>query len=62
MTRPEKPTELSEAEAAFWAREFGEIERSGELKKAFGRDPMFPSDEEIARIEREVEREFREGR
>jgi predicted RNA-binding protein with PIN domain len=61
-TSPEKPTGLSEAEAAYWAREFGEVERSGELKAAFGRDAMFPSDEEIARIEREVEREFREGR
>jgi predicted RNA-binding protein with PIN domain len=61
-TAPEKPTELSESEAAYWAREFGEVERSGELKAAFGRDAMFPSDEEIARIEREVEREFREGR
>src|ERR1700761_4481913 len=29
---PEKPSSLSEAEAAFWAREFGEIERSGDLK------------------------------
>jgi len=60
--RPEKPTSLSAAESAYWAREFGEVERSGELKAAFGRDPMFPSDEEIARIEREVERETREGR
>ena len=54
---PEKPTSLSETEAAYWAREFGEVERSGELKRAFGRDPMFPTDEEIARIAREVERE-----
>jgi predicted RNA-binding protein with PIN domain len=59
---PEKPSSLSEAEAAYWAREFGEVERSGELKQAFERDPMFPSDEEIARIAREVEREGREGR
>lgn len=54
---PEKPSSLSEAEAAYWAREFGEVERSGELRRAFERDPMFPSDEEIARIAREVERE-----
>ena len=54
---PEKPTSLSDAEAAYWAREFGEVERSGELRRAFERDPMFPSDEEIARIAREVERE-----
>lgn len=54
---PEEPTSLSEAESAYWAREFGEVERSGELAQAFERDPMFPSDEEIARIAREVERE-----
>ncbi len=59
---PEKPTSLSEAEAAYWAREFGEIDRSGELKQAFERDPMFPSDEELARIAREVDKEAREGR
>jgi predicted RNA-binding protein with PIN domain len=54
---PEKPSSLSEAESAYWAREFGEVERSGELQKAFERDPMFPTDEEIARIAREVDRE-----
>lgn len=59
---PEKPTSVSEVESAYWAREFGEIERSGELKEAFGRDPMFPSDEEVEQISREVDREFREGR
>ena len=59
---PEKPTSLSEAEAAYWAREFGDVERSGALKQAFARDPMFPTDEELARIAREVEKEAREGR
>lgn len=54
---PEKPTGVSEAEAAYWAREFGEVERSGELRRAFEPDPMFPTDEELARIAREVERE-----
>lgn len=58
---PEKPTSLSEAESAYWAREFGEVERSGELQQAFERDPMFPTDEELARIAREVDRESREG-
>jgi predicted RNA-binding protein with PIN domain len=56
-TVPEKPATLSEAESAYWAREFGEIERSGELQRAFERDPMFPTDEELARIAREVDRE-----
>jgi len=60
--KPEKPMTLSQAESDFWVREFGEIERSGELEQAFGRDPMFPSDDEIRQIEREVDREFREGR
>jgi hypothetical protein len=61
-SEPEKPSSLSEAEAAYWAEEFGEVERSGELRQAFERDPMFPTDEELARIAREVERESREGR
>ncbi len=60
--RPEKPSNLSEEELAYWAEEFGDLERSGELKDAFKRDPMFPSDDEIAQIEREVEREDRERR
>jgi predicted RNA-binding protein with PIN domain len=58
---PEKPTHLSEAEAAYWADEFGEVDRSDELKQAFEGDPMFPSDEELARIAREVERESRDS-
>lgn len=58
----DKPSSLSEAEAAYWAREFGEVDRSGELRAAFARDPMFPSDEEVERIAREVEREDRDGR
>ena len=60
--KPEKPGTLSQAESDYWVREFGAIERSGELEQAFGRDPMFPSDEEIEKIKREVEQEFREGR
>ncbi len=59
---PEKPSSVSQAETDYWVREFGEVERSGELKAAFQRDPMFPSDEEIEKIEREIEREFGEGR
>ena len=55
--RPEKPTSVSEAESAYWQRQFGELDRSGEVRAAFARDPMFPSDEEIAQIAREVERE-----
>jgi predicted RNA-binding protein with PIN domain len=60
--QPEKPTALSDSESAYWVEQFGEIERSGELKRAFDRDSIFPSDEEIAQIEAEVEREFREGK
>jgi predicted RNA-binding protein with PIN domain len=59
---PEKPGTVSEAESAFWLREFAELDRSGEVKAAFERDSIFPSDEEIAKIEREIEQEFREGR
>ncbi len=49
----------SAGEAAFWLEEFRELADSDEARAAFARDPIFPSDEEIARIEREVEDEFR---
>jgi hypothetical protein len=60
--RPEKPASLSESEAAYWAKEFQELDGSKELREAFARDPMFPSDEEMEEIAREIDREFREGR
>ena len=51
MGRPEAPSRL---EAAYWLAEFRDVAESDEARQAFARDPIFPSDEEIARIEREV--------
>ena len=56
IPRPEVP---SAEEAAFWLEEFRELAESEEVREAFRPDPTFPTDEEIARIEREVEEEFR---
>ena len=54
--RPEAPTAR---EAAFWLEEFREVAESEEAREVFRGDPSFPTDEELARIEREVEEEFR---
>jgi len=59
---PEEPSRagsLSPRESAYWLEEFRDVAESDEAREAFARDPIFPSDEEIARIEREVEEEFR---
>jgi predicted RNA-binding protein with PIN domain len=53
---PEVPTA---EEAAFWLEEFREVVESQEAREIFRGDPSFPTDEELARIEREVEEEFR---
>jgi uncharacterized protein len=54
--RQEVPTAQ---EAAFWLEEFREVAESLEAREIFRGDPSFPTDEELARIEREVEEEFR---
>ncbi len=56
---PERLAPPSTADSAFWAEEFREVAESEEARLAFGRDPIFPSDDEIARIEREVDEEYR---
>jgi uncharacterized protein len=56
VTRQEVPTAQ---EAAFWLEEFREVVESEEAREVFRGDPSFPTDEELARIEREVEEEFR---
>jgi uncharacterized protein len=55
-SRQEVPTVQ---EAAFWLEEFREVAESEEAREIFRGDPSFPTDEELARIEREVEEEFR---
>ena len=54
--RPGAPSAL---EASYWLAEFRDVAESDEARQAFARDPIFPTDDEIARIEREVEEEFR---
>jgi uncharacterized protein len=55
-TRQEIPTP---AESEFWMEEFREVVESEEAREVARGDPSFPTDEELARIEREVEEEFR---
>ena len=63
IQRPPEPdprtTPPSATESAFWEEEFREMVELEAAKELFERDPIFPSDAEIARIEREVEEEFR---
>lgn len=56
VPRAEIPT-VEESE--FWLEEFREVVESAEAREIFRGDPSFPTDEELARIEREVEEEFR---
>jgi predicted RNA-binding protein with PIN domain len=49
----------SAEEAAFWMEEFREVVESPEAREIFRGDPSFPTDDELAAIEREVEEEFR---
>jgi predicted RNA-binding protein with PIN domain len=52
--------EISTAEeSAFWMEEFREVVESEEARQVSRGDPSFPTDEELAQIEREVEEEFR---
>jgi predicted RNA-binding protein with PIN domain len=55
-TRQEVPTAQ---ESAYWLEQFREVVESEEAREVARGDPSFPTDEEIARIEREVEEEFR---
>lgn len=47
------------ADSDFWVAEFRAVIDSPEACEIARRDPMLPTDEEIRRIEREVEEEFR---
>jgi len=53
---------LTDSETAYWLKEFGGLENEPDLQSALGKDIGIPTDAEIAEIEREIEREFREGR
>jgi hypothetical protein len=52
-----RASELSPEEAAYWLQEFGDLDQRPETREALGNDLPMLTDEEIARIEREVERE-----
>ena len=48
---------LSAEEAAHWMAEFGELDAAPETKEAFGPGPTLLTDAEIARIQREIDKE-----
>lgn len=48
---------LSADEAAYWLEEFGDLEEEPETREAFEPDSALLTDEEIARIQREIDRE-----
>ncbi len=56
---PPEPSTRQEAltaqESAFWLEEFREVVESEEAREVGRGDPSFPTDEELARIAREVE-------
>ena len=59
LEEPARPEGPDAQEAAFWLEEFRELAESDEAREVFRGDSSFPTDEELARIEREVEEEFR---
>lgn len=54
---PAEPPPLSAAESAFWQERFRDVIASPEAREIGRRAEGFPSDDEIARIEREVAEE-----
>jgi predicted RNA-binding protein with PIN domain len=57
--QPRSPEIPTAEEAAFWLEEFRDVVESEEAREIYRGDPSFPTDEELAQIEREVEEEFR---
>ena len=54
---PDRGLPLSTHEAAYWLEEFGELEDAPETHEAFKTTPVLLTDADIARIQREVDRE-----
>lgn len=54
---PNRDAPISGKEAAFWLEEFRELAEEPAIREELARDPSQLSDEQIAQIEREVERE-----
>jgi uncharacterized protein len=55
---PERPVETSPEETAYWLEEFGHLDDAPETNEALHPDAPMLTDEEIARLEQEIEREF----
>jgi predicted RNA-binding protein with PIN domain len=55
-TQPDRPA-LSAEEAAYWREQFRDVLESAEAREIGRRPEYLPSDEDIARIEREIEQE-----
>jgi uncharacterized protein len=54
-----RPTELSPEESAHWLREFAELDHDPATQEALAPDDVMLTDEEIDRLQREVDGEFR---
>jgi hypothetical protein len=56
VDRPPDRT-LTAEESAYWANEFGDLDRRPETREALNAETPYFSDEEIAEMERQIERE-----
>ncbi len=56
---PDRPPDrtLTPEESAYWVNEFRDLDRRPETREALNEDVVFLTDDEIAEIERQVERE-----
>lgn len=54
---PGRDVPLSSEEEAYWLNEFAGIDDSEEVRQAFASEPSLLTDDDIARIQREVDRE-----
>jgi predicted RNA-binding protein with PIN domain len=60
-TEKARERELSPGETEYWLKEFADLPEQPDARAVFERPSGIPTDEEIAEIEREVEREFESG-
>ena len=57
--KPPRDPRLTDGEIAFWAEEFQDLDAMPETQEALGDGPSMLTDADIARIEREIEDEFK---
>jgi hypothetical protein len=55
---PSRETALSPDESAYWLEQFRDIEQDAQAREALGTDIPMLTDEEIAELEREIDREM----